>query len=444
MTSTLASKFDQEMACVYVDTPLPAKIAVAVSGGSDSMALCLLAGTWCAERNVEILALTVDHGLRAEAADEAVLVGQWLLSRNIDHQVLTRTGPAPQTGIQQFARNARYKLLLDKCNEVGATSLLIGHQLEDQLETFLMRVSKGSALQGLSVMRAKGSREGIDLGRPLLGIHRAHLREYLRNEEQDWIEDPSNESVLYTRTELGRVLQSMVSLPGSSSTAIELSVNRLQRADDALGQITDVMLDDKAHTDPLGYVQFPQSFFENVPAEINVRFLMSIFKTVRGKSDPIKLIHIEQLLGRLTRGEVRTPLTLAGCQLRPSKESWILCREPGRSALPKTPLKGGREMTWDNRFVVMDHGSDLEREAAIEFDVSPLGDDGWSQVTESALPDYIKKLPSMVRKNLPAIWNNGEIVDMPLFLGQKVSMGIAKGRFEMVFIPTIKREKQGL
>jgi len=80
-------------------------------------------------------------------------------------------------------------------------------------------------------------------------------------------------------------------------------------------------------------------------------------------------------------------------------------------------------------------------EISKNFLVRPLGDDGWRQIIESALPNYVKKLPSMVRKNLPAIWNNGEIVDMPLFSGHNTALGIAKGRFEMVFIPKMKHQK---
>jgi len=236
----------------------------------------------------------------------------------------------------------------------------------------------------------------------------------------------------------------MTSLPGSGSAAVALSVSRLQRADDALRHTTALMLDEKAHVDPLGYVKLSGNFFEEVPVEITIRFLSDVFKIVRGRSDPIKLLHIEQLLERLIRSEVPAAMTMAGCQMRPFKDEWILCREPGRSALPVISLNGARQVIWDNRFIVMDHGDGNQREITKNFTVRALGDDGWRQIIESALPNYVKKLPSMVRKNLPAIWNNGEIVDMPLFSGHKTALGIAKGRFEMVFIPKMKHQKQGV
>ncbi|OUR79498.1 tRNA lysidine(34) synthetase TilS [Alphaproteobacteria bacterium 46_93_T64] len=440
MTTALPEKFDIELEQIFRGEQKPRRIAVAVSGGSDSMALCSLANTWCAKHKVDLVALTVDHGLREEAASEAELVHDWLKAQDIEHVTLTRKGPAPFTGLQEFARNARYRLLLDKCHEIGASALFVGHQMEDQLETFLMRFSKGSALQGLSVMRPKVRRSGIDLVRPMLVFRRAELREYLDALEQDWVEDPSNENPEYTRTELGRVLNVMSNLPGSDHSSMALSVNRVQRADNALRQIARLMFSQKANIDPLGFVQIPEDFYVGVPAEINVRFLMEIFQTVRCAGVHIKLIHIEQLLDRLVRMDQRVAVTMAGCQMRPFKKSWIICREPGRSDLPEEKLEGLHELVWDNRFKVIDNATADERVAVSNFEIRRLGDAGWRQLAESVMPSDILNLPSMVRKNLPALWNGDEIVAMPLFSEQNTVLGIAKGRFEMVFIPKINQK----
>ncbi len=186
------------------------QLAVAVSGGADSLALALLAERWARARGGRIVALTVDHGLRRESAGEAAAVARWMKRRGIAHRILVWRGAKPGAGIQAAARAARYRLLEDWCaaraRARGIVHLLLGHQREDQAETLLLRLERGSAAYGLAAMPAITERPGVRLLRPLLAVPRAALADFLRREGQAWIDDPSNRDRRYRRVHMRAAL----------------------------------------------------------------------------------------------------------------------------------------------------------------------------------------------------------------------------------------------
>ena len=157
--------------------PFPAqpRIAVGLSGGPDSMVLTALARDWAAERQGMLTALTVDHGLRRESAAEAQTVAAWCADAEIAHEILAWQGEKPANGIQAAARDARYRLLADWCGRNGCTELLVGHTQNDQAETFLLRMNRGSGIAGLAAMPLVSFRDGLRLVRPLLTASRARV-----------------------------------------------------------------------------------------------------------------------------------------------------------------------------------------------------------------------------------------------------------------------------
>ncbi|MGE4562142.1 MAG: tRNA lysidine(34) synthetase TilS, partial [Rhodospirillales bacterium] len=167
-------------------------LAVAVSGGGDSLALALLVERWCRGRGGRVSALIVNHGLRPEAKEEAACVGGWIEARGIAHWILVWDGPKPISGLQAAARAARYDLMSAWCRTHGVLHLLVGHTREDQAETFLMRLEKGSGPDGLAAMSWVRALPFCRLVRPLLELTRAALRATLAAFGQAWIEDPSN------------------------------------------------------------------------------------------------------------------------------------------------------------------------------------------------------------------------------------------------------------
>ncbi|HVZ00121.1 MAG TPA: tRNA lysidine(34) synthetase TilS, partial [Dongiaceae bacterium] len=175
-------------------------VAVAVSGGPDSMALALLLDEWAGHRGGRVEAISVDHGLRPESAAEAEQVGRWLAARRVTrHTILRWTGGKPEAGLQAAARAARYRLLTEHCRAEGILHLCLAHHLDDQVETRAMRAARQSGPAGLAGMSAVRDWSGVRLLRPLLGITKHALQATLVARGQDWIEDPSNRNPAFER-----------------------------------------------------------------------------------------------------------------------------------------------------------------------------------------------------------------------------------------------------
>ena len=180
--------------------------AVAVSGGVDSLALVLLLQEWCAVKGLRLIALTVDHGLRAESREEAAWVGAQLSVRGITHQILTWYHDAPpKTRLQERARVARYDLLRAYCQAHGVTSLFLAHHRDDQKETRMLRFLRGSTLQGLAGMASIRQDQKVLLMRPLLSVPKASLHAYLTQEKVTWVDDPSNSNPQFQRVKVRSV-----------------------------------------------------------------------------------------------------------------------------------------------------------------------------------------------------------------------------------------------
>ncbi|MBI2707438.1 MAG: tRNA lysidine(34) synthetase TilS [Proteobacteria bacterium] len=180
-------------------SPITPPIAVAVSGGSDSLALLFLAQKWAQQKGGHVVGLTVDHDLRSDSAAEAQRVHEWALKRGVEHIILKWEGEKPTSRLQEKAREARYDLLISWCKAHNISTLLLGHHAQDQEETFWLRLASGSGLKGLAGMQERRMKDGITILRPLLRVKPEDLKEFLRTEKQEWIEDPSNESDRFFR-----------------------------------------------------------------------------------------------------------------------------------------------------------------------------------------------------------------------------------------------------
>ena len=181
------------------------KIAVAVSGGSDSLALLFLLAKWANAQGKYLHCLTVDHALRAASRDEALVVGKHCAKLGIPHDILTWGGEKPTTGLSNAARDARYELMAERCLALGVFDLVLGHQRDDQAETLLMRLSRSDqGGRGLAGMPFKTEyrtdlNDQITLHRPLLGLARADLQGFLSARAVKWVSDPTNDNDAYER-----------------------------------------------------------------------------------------------------------------------------------------------------------------------------------------------------------------------------------------------------
>ena len=191
------------------------RAAIAVSGGGDSVALMHLAADWSKRHGVSPpVVLTVDHGLRGQSGSDATKVANWAEDLGLKAAVLVWQGPKPRAGIEEQARNARYSLLGEWCIAHQIPYLLLGHTRDDQAETFLMRLARGSGVDGLSAIPPRGplpvpQYSSVQMLRPLLEFSRDSLRNYLRQHGPVWLEDAMNQESAFARVRIRQLLPAM-------------------------------------------------------------------------------------------------------------------------------------------------------------------------------------------------------------------------------------------
>jgi tRNA(Ile)-lysidine synthase len=275
-------------------------IILAVSGGPDSTALLVLAARWLQtlKTRPKLIAVTVDHGLRKEAKREAANVAKLARRLGVAHQTLRWRGAKPATGLQQAARAARYRLLAQAARAAGAAHVLTAHTLDDQAETVLIRMSRGSGITGLGAMRRFALLPGDDhvrLVRPLLGVAKTRLIATVRAAKIPFAEDPSNSDPRFTRARL-RALMPELAREGLDSRRLALLARRLERADRALEADTDRAEAELAAPD--GVNGFDAKGFARLPSEIALR-LLGRAVTKAGDEGPVELSKLEALKSAL-------------------------------------------------------------------------------------------------------------------------------------------------
>jgi tRNA(Ile)-lysidine synthase len=323
------------------------RVAVAVSGGADSMALLLLAKDWAASCGGTATALTVDHGLRPEAAAEAAQVGGWAAALGVAHRILSWSGPKPMGDVQAAARAARYRLLEEWCAETGTLHLLLAHHREDQAETFLLRLARGSGLDGLAAMSPVVERPPCRLLRPLLAMPRDRLRATLAARNQGWRDDPSNANAKFARARL-RQSETALAREGLSAARLATTARHLARTREALERSVARLLARVATPDPAGFVRLDPRALAAAPEELGLRALAAIVTAVSGSDYPPRLERLE----RLYRGLLAHPergRTLAGCRILPHRGAVLVCREAAAMA-PAAAARPGVSVAWDGRF----------------------------------------------------------------------------------------------
>lgn len=334
-------------------------VILAVSGGPDSMLLMHMAARWRASSRARPIAMhvaTVDHGLRPEAAAEARWVAQQSAHAGFPHHVLQWSGPKPAAGIQEAARMARYSLLAGLAGRLGLprpSGLLLGHHLDDQAETFVMRLARGSGVDGLSAMQVRLAMPGADgmlLVRPFLGVSKATLLATLSRIGVDWLHDPSNDHTGYERVRVRKALAALADA-GVDAEAVTTSARRLARARAALEHATDGLADAALSINDGAFAEVRLAPFDAAPAELRLRLLQRIVAGFGDGRAPPRLARLEDLEQRLAAGQPLTA-TLAGCRLERARDSLIAVREPGRRGLPELTLQPGASQVWDHRFVV--------------------------------------------------------------------------------------------
>jgi tRNA(Ile)-lysidine synthase len=324
------------------------RVAVGVSGGADSLALAVLLAEWGRACAIDVVALTVDHGLRDESADEARMVGTWLDDLSIVHHILPwlieGERAAVTSGVQAQARTARYRLMGEWCRTHGVAHLFVAHHLSDQAETFIMRLRRASTLFGLAGMAPQRDLGhnfgGVRLCRPLLSVAKVQLEATLNRRNLHWVNDPSNANPAFERVRTRTLIQ-----------ALEhegVTPERLAGAARAAARICEIL--DRAavqfeamhsHPNEKGGLDLTASAFVALPLVLRERVLSRVLQRVGGQIYPSRPAKVARLVGRLV-GHMSTfeGGTLGGCLVTYRGTIFSISPEPSRKGAQKVRKVG--------------------------------------------------------------------------------------------------------
>ena len=347
----------------------------------------------------------------------------------VGHQVL-RAGPMPPGNLPAAARDARYRLMAEWARGARVAALLLGHTMEDQAETLLMRLGRGSGVEGLSGMAPRHDRAGIAWLRPMLGVRRDALRDWLRGQGIAWVDDPTNEDPAYDRVKARRALAVLeplgLTVEGLAETAARLARQRrvlmraaAETAAAALSQGT------------FGEARLALAPLRATERDTALRVFAETLVRVGGRSYRPRFRSVEPALARLLDGRDGAAITLGGCLVVPELDgemsdgpdgsdggAVLICREPAAVAGPRPLVPPG--VVWDGRWRVAVPRGVAELNAG-GLHVGALGAAGCDRLGREAwaVPPEWSAAPRPVRQTVPAVFaaadcQAGSLLAVPL------------------------------
>jgi tRNA(Ile)-lysidine synthase len=326
-------------------------LILAVSGGPDSTALMLLVARW--QERPAALVVTVDHGLRPEAADEARLVAQNAERLGRPWRIMRVEGRPGRGNLQDWARRARYRCLAQAASEASFDTIVTAHHRDDQAETFLLRLARGSGVYGLAGMAGEGKLKGLRLARPLLDVPRATLAEIAAATGLPTADDPSNNDRRYDRVRLRRLMPALAE-HGLTAHRLADTAGRLGRAAAALDHYAGALLAAHFRVDLFGVATGPAAALAEVPEEVSLRALARLLQVVGGAEYTPRLDRVEALRAAiLAAGDAESlKRTLHGAVVTVERGILTAAREWGRQGIAEIAAPAGAELVWDRRFRV--------------------------------------------------------------------------------------------
>ena len=380
-------------------------VAIAVSGGADSLALAIISNKFKYKYNYKLIAFTVDHQLRKEAAKEARHVKKLIQDIGIDHYTLVWREEKPNTKIQESSRIARYNLLSEACNKYECNSILLGHHADDQVETFIIRLEANSGLDGLSCMQEKNkiltSYGQINLIRPLINTRKKTLIEICKNNNISWIEDPSNLDMKYSRTKIRKLLQESDVFENFNHSVALFGKLKL-----ATYKIIYNYMKDSIKFNETGICKMSLDNFKKLPNVFQKSLLNNLIKIVGGKKYPRKSSIINGVIKKIISLENKNT-TVGGVYIIINKDSILLSRQIDNSLKAQTLISD--KNLWDRRFIVCNNTKNKK------ITIGPLGEKDYLLMIKL---NKIQK-PSInfnAIKTIPTIRVLEEIVSIPHLL----------------------------
>ncbi|PPR77661.1 MAG: tRNA(Ile)-lysidine synthase [Alphaproteobacteria bacterium MarineAlpha3_Bin5] len=376
-------------------------VAVAVSGGADSLALSLLAFNWVNNKGGKLTALTVDHGLRESVENEIEFLRRLFKDKGIDHYVLSWREREVKGGIQSAARKARYNLLEACCKRLGIFHLLLAHQRDDQAETMLMRLLRGCHPLGLSGINAIRETYNVRLLRPLLTVPKIDLVATLCKHRINWCEDPYNSDFRFTRTRVRHALK----FNSCASQRIADSAPFFQNANRTLDSKATFALIRAVSLFPEGFANLSKKEISSIPPNVLRRILLRVIMTVGGQNRYPQSDALKRLASNLTQGKFKGT-TLGGCLFLNKIENFIACREY-RNLPSRLKLVENKQLYWDGRFDVRT-GLNIPSGSYL----AALGTEGWEEISQGST-NKLKYVPRQARETLPAVFDKYGVREVP-------------------------------
>lgn len=361
--------------------------AVALSGGPDSLALAAMLAT----RNTNGLALIVDHGLRPESAQEAAMVAGRAEALGLQTKVLRWTGEKPTTGLMEAARHARYDLLIEACRQAKCSRLYLAHHQDDQIETALFRLARGSGWRGLAAMPDVAQRGGVALLRPLLQTPKAALTAYCEAHGLAYVTDPGNSNPRFQRARLRR--SGGLSLLGFDSGSVANSLKGWRSRRQAELETLRALSPAVWNFNPLaGFAEVDEAGLAALAPALQRELLLNLAQTI-GQA---RYRSADDLL------QPRPGWTVMGCRFLRQRGKLLIGREVAGCA--RTELQPGQhQLYWDRRF-------DCSVTVSASALLAPLAEGSWRSC-EGA--DWLEEIPGFARAALPGLWQEGRLVMVP-------------------------------
>ena len=400
-----------EAFAAHLQALLPANarcLAVACSGGPDSMALAFCAHRWAKANGGSVVALIVDHLLRSESSEEAEQVKQRLAALGIQTEILRWEHETVTSRVHILARAARYDLLTSTCRTKNIDALLIAHQREDQAETILMRLAKGSGFDGLAGIDPVSTRDGVVLVRPLLAFSKEQLIATCETAGISFVTDPSNASAKYARGRLRKVLPLLASEGLTIDRLIDLG-ERAREAKDAIDQVTDAFLHAHAHLDQSGVLHFKREAFAALPNAIAGRAVGRALNYLHPELYAPERALFAPILAELRAKEAMPTRSFHGCLLSKTETEIKMIREWAAIKECQT-IQPGQTLVWDNRWRVT-----LAAQALAAYEVRALGVQPY-HLLDTLAPRLRHDVPQgRARAALPALWQGDKPALIPVF-----------------------------
>lgn len=368
-----------------------ATLAVAVSGGGDSIALLHM----LAARGTGLRAVTVDHGLRDESAAEAQYVASICAALSVPHTILKWQDWDHSGNLQDAARRARLRLISQWARSQGISHIALGHTFDDQAETVLLRLARGSGVDGLSGMATSRVDGNLTWVRPLLDTRRDTLRTYLKDQNVTWIEDPSNDDPRFDRVKARRALALLSDL-GITPEGLVATAERMRDARAVLERETLALAQICVEISDAGEVKITLPTFEAAPDELRHRLLSAVLMWVSGEPYKPRAHSLARVMDSTQNG-----VTLHGCILRYDAHFLTIRREPARVEGPR-PFGGGQ---WDHRWEITHKGDVPEG-----IEIAALGVEGLQLCKNWRASNHSRE----VLLTTPALWSNKQLIAAPL------------------------------